>query len=112
MILANIEDQIGAALGQAPSAAVDVRSDRNVELAATLLTDARAGREQAYPGALVLPPGAVEDHLRWLDTWPELGPAEVSAWLGLAPDAGWPAVVEAFYAHFGDHWVAGVAYHH
>ena len=111
LVLANIQDQVGAALGQEPPAAVDVCSDRNVELAATLLTDARAGREQAYPGALVLPPGAVDDHSRWLGTWPELGPAKAFAWFGLASDASWPAVAEAAYARFGDHWVAGVAYH-
>lgn len=112
LILANVQAQLGAALGQAPSAEVDVRSDRNVELVATLLTDARAGREQAYPGTVVLPPGAVEDRLRWLGTWPQLGPAEAFAWLGLTSDASWPAVVEASYVRFGDHWVAGVAYHH
>ncbi len=110
-ILANIGAALEDALGQPPAAEIDVRSDRNIELVATLLTDAQAGRDHAYPSALVLPPGTAEDRLRWLDTWPDPGPAEAFAWLGLPPDAGWPAVVEAAYARFADHWAAGVAYH-
>jgi len=110
-LLANVGDRLGAALGQAPIAEIDVLSNRNVELVATLLADARAGREHAYPGALVLPPGAVEDCSRWLHTWPRLGPAKAFAWLGLPPEASWPAVVGAAYARFEDHWAAGVAYH-
>jgi hypothetical protein len=110
-ILANIAAVLEDALGQPPAAELDVRSDRNIELVATLLTDAQAGRDHAYPSALVLPPSAAEDRLRWLDTWPDPGPAEAFAWLGLPPDAGWPAVVEAAYARFADHWAAGVAYH-
>lgn len=110
-ILANVEVIFTEALGQEPAEEVDVRSDRNIEFVATLLTDARAGRDHAYPSALVLPPGAVADRLRWLDTWPEPGPAGAFAWLGLPPDAAWAAVVEAAYAHFADHWAAGVAYH-
>ena len=111
-VLANLEDQLGAALGQEPVAEIDVLSNRNVELVATLLADARAGREHAFPGALVLPPGAVEDGSRWLDTWPEIGPAKAFAWLGVPPDAGWEALVGTAYARFEDHWAAGVAYHH
>lgn len=110
-ILANLQDQLEEALGQAPMAEVDVLSNRNVELVTTLLADARAGRENAFPGALALPPGAVEDSLRWLDTWPEPGPAKAFAWLGLSADASWHAVVGAAYARFEDHWAAGVAYH-
>ncbi|HTB44726.1 MAG TPA: hypothetical protein VK741_13940 [Acetobacteraceae bacterium] len=78
----------------------------------TLLEDARAVRENAYPGALVLPPGAVEDSLRSLHDWPELGPEGVFVWLGLPSEAGWAAIVTAAYARFEDHWAAGVAYHH
>jgi hypothetical protein len=111
-ILANVEDALRDALDQPPVATVDVRGDRNIELASTLLADAKDGRDQAYPGALVLPPGAVTDHSRWLDTWPEPGPARAFGWLGLGTDATWEAVVEAAYARFHDHWVAGVAYHH
>jgi hypothetical protein len=110
-ILANIENQLGEALGQPPFAEIDLRSDRNIELAATLLADIRAGAAHACPGALVLPPGAAEDPLRWLDTWPRRGPAEAFVQLGLAPDAAWTEVVEAAYARFADHWVAGIAYH-
>ena len=32
--------------------------------------------------------------------------------LGLEPDATWPAVAETVSARFGNHWAAGVAYHH
>ena len=110
-VLANLGDQLEAALGQTPAAEFDVLSDRNVELVATLLADARAGREHAYPGALVLPPGAAEDRVRWLGTWPEPGPAEAFASFGLPPEASWPAVAEAAYVRFEDHWAAGVAYH-
>jgi hypothetical protein len=111
-ILANIEDRLGEALGQEPLPEVDVLSDGNIELVATLLAEARAGWEHAYPGALVLPPGALSDSLRWFDTWPQLGPADSIAWLGLPPDASWPTVVSAAYARFEGHWAAGVAYHH
>jgi len=110
-VLANIATLLEEALGQPPAAELDVRSDRNIELVATLLTDAQAGRGHAYPSTLVLPPGAAEDRLRWLDTWPHPGPADAFTHLGLPPDAGWPAVVEAAYARFTDHWAAGVAYH-
>jgi hypothetical protein len=111
-ILSNLEDQLRTALGQEPAEAIQVGSDRNIELAETLLADCKAGRENATPGALVLPPGSVKEHLRWLDTWPELGPRGAFAELGLVPEASWPEVVEASYALFQDHWVAGIAYHH
>ena len=111
-ILANLEDALGDALGQPAFPAFDVLSNRNVERVATLLADARAGRENAWPGALVLPPGVVEDRLRWLDTWPQRGPTEAFAWLGLQPEASREAVVSAAYARFEDHWAAGVAFHH
>jgi hypothetical protein len=110
-ILSNIEDQVRMALGQEPVATIEVSSDRNIELTETLLTDIKAGREHACPGALILPSG-VKEHLRWLDTWPELGPVEALAWLGLALDASWSEVVEASYSLFQGHWVAGIAYHH
>src|SRR4051812_37635811 len=67
-----------------------VLSDGNIELVATLLEEARAGREHAYPGALVLPPGALSESLRWIDTWPQLGPADCLVWLGLPQDVSWP----------------------
>ncbi len=110
-ILANLENLLGEALGQDPVVEIDVLSDLNVELVATLLADAQAGREHAYPGTLVLPPGVVEDSLRWLEVPPGPRPAATLAWLGLTEDAGWQAVVEAAYARFQEHWAAGVAYH-
>jgi hypothetical protein len=110
-ILGNLEKVLAGALGHAPAPTFDIRSDRNVELVSTLLADGRAGAEHAIPGALVLPPGAVEDRLRWLDNWPEQGPAEGISWLGLPADATWSDVVIAAYARFQDHWAAGVAYH-
>ncbi len=111
-ILANVENTLAEALRQAPIPSLDVRTDQNVELVATLLEDARAGRENACPGSLVLPPGAVEDSLRWLHEWPEPGPEAALAWLGLPSEAGWAAIVTAAYARFEGHWAAGVAYHH
>jgi hypothetical protein len=111
-ILANVGDALRDALGEPSAATVDVRSDRNIELAATLLTDARAGRRHAYPAALVLPPGAVTDDLRWLGRWPALGPVQAFGWFGLEAQATWEMVVKAAYERFHDHWIAGVAYHH
>ena len=110
-LLINLEETLGEAFGQQPIAQVEVFNDRNVELLATLLADAEAGREHAFPDTLVLPPDAIDDRLRWLHTWPELGPAEVLAWLGLPDDADWQAVVRAAYVRLKDHWAAGVAYH-
>ena len=112
IVLANIEDRLAEALGQEPFETLDVRTDQNIELVATLLEDARSDRENACPSSLVLPPGALEDRLRWLDTWPDLGPQEAFAWLSLSSQKGWDAIVGAVYARFADHWAAGVAYHH
>jgi hypothetical protein len=111
-ILANVENSLTEALGREPIPRLDVRNDQNIELVTTLLEDARAGRENAYPGSLVLPPGMVEDSLRWLDRWPKPGPEGALTWLGLPSEAGWAAIITAAYARFEDHWAAGVAYHH
>lgn len=112
-VLANVQDALGEALGQEAPAVFDVRSDRNVELATTLLADMRASADVApvTGGAVVLPPGSVEDACRWVTDWPTLGPAAALTCLGLDPDASLRAVLEAAYARFKDHWVAGVAYH-
>ena len=112
-VLANLQDALGGALGQETPAAFDVRSDRNIELAATLLANLRAGEgfDPVPGGAVVLPPGSVGDSCRWITDWPTLGPEAGLNWLGLGPDARWRAVLEAAYARFRDHWVAGVAYH-
>lgn len=111
--LANVEDALGAALGQEAPAAFDVRSDHNIELASTLLAEMRAGTDAdpVTDGAVVLPPGSVEDGCRWVADWPDLGPAAALAWLGLGPDASLRMALEAALARFEDHWVAGVAYH-
>lgn len=111
-ILVNVENHLAEALGQEPVPSLDVRTDQNVELVATLLQDARAGRDNACPGSLVLPPGSVDDRLRWLQEWPKPGPEGALSWLDLSPDAGWASIVTAAYARFEDHWAAGVAYHH
>jgi len=108
-ILANIEDRLAEALGQEPFETLDVRTDQNIELVATLLEDAC---ENACPSSLVLPPGLVEDGLRWLDTWPDLAPRDAFAFLGLSSGASWDAIVRAVYARLEDHWAAGIAYHH
>jgi hypothetical protein len=71
-------------------------------MVATLLADA----------SLLLPPGEVDDNLRWLRTWPEIGPQETFAWLSLPSDASWKNIVEAAYSRFEDHWAAGIACHH
>jgi hypothetical protein len=112
IILANIEDRLAEALGQEPFETLDVQIDQNIELVATLLEDARSDRENACPNSLVLPPGALDDRMRWLDTWPDLRPQEAFAWLNLSSQAGWDAIVRAVYARFEDHWAAAVAYHH
>ena len=112
-VLANLQDALGGALGQGAPVAFDVRSDRNIELAATLLADLRAstGAARIPSGAVVLPPGSAEDACRWVADWPSLGPAAALTDLGLDPGASLRAVLEAAYARFEDHWVAGVAYH-
>ena len=112
-LLANMQDALGKALGQEAPAVFDVRSDRNIELATTLLADMRASADlgPVTDGAMVLPPGSVEDACRWVADWPSLGPAAALADLGLDPDASLRAVLEAAYARFEHHWVAGVAYH-
>lgn len=111
-VLGNLHAALERALGGAePGAGMDVRADGNVEMVSRLLEDARAELDHAFPGAVLLPPEAVADRLRWIDSWPEVGPAEALAWLGLPETAPWNRVVAAAYARFSDHWAAGVAYH-
>lgn len=110
-VLANIARTFEDALDQEPPPAFDVRSDRNVELVATLLADLRAGRDSARPGALVRPPGSLEDRFRWFRTWPSLDLLDALPVLGLAHDADWLAVVDAVYTRFQDHWAAAIAFH-
>ena len=49
-ILANVENALANALGQEPPPLIDVRSDQNIEMVATLIEGARAGRGNAWPG--------------------------------------------------------------
>jgi hypothetical protein len=111
-ILGNIADVLSDALGQDRMPVVDVRNDRNIEMVATLLGDAQEDLDKAYPAAIVLPPGAVAANMRWLKEWPEIGPKASVAWLGLAAEAGWQAIVQATYRRFAGHWAAGIAFHH
>ena len=110
-VLANIARTLESALDQPPPPTFGIRSDRNVELVATLLADLRAGYDSALPGALVLPPESLPDRLRWLRTWPDLDPTDALPALGLPIDTDWPTVVAAVYKRFQDHWAAGIAYH-
>jgi len=110
-LLANVQDALGRALGAEPPVEIDVRADDNVEMVSRLAEDAEAGLAHAIPGDVVLPPGSVEDRLRWVRSWPEIGPAETVSWLGLPAGAAWAEVVLAAYKRFPDHWAAGVAYH-
>jgi len=111
-ILGNLHEALDRALGAQPAPALEVRTDDNVEMVSRLLEDARAGLEHAFPGAVLLPPGAVADPMRWIDSWPRVGPAEALAWLGLPAEMSWNPVVAAAYSRFADHWAACVAYHH
>jgi len=111
-ILGNLHEALDRALGAEPQPALEVRTDDNVELVSRLLEDAQAGLDHAFPGAVLLPPGSLGDRLRWIDSWPRVGPAEALAWLGLSEETPWNAVVAAAYGRFPDHWAACVAYHH
>ncbi|MCJ2044032.1 hypothetical protein MKK58_05725 [Methylobacterium sp. J-078] len=110
-ILANVTGVLADALGSEPSEEVVVEADANIEMVSRLSEDAQAGLASAFPGAILLPPGAVEDRLRWLRAWPQIDPEETLAWLGLPDDADWEAVAIAAYRRFPEHWAAGVAYH-
>jgi hypothetical protein len=90
VIFANLGDVLADALGQAQLPLVDVQGDRNIEMVATLLRDALEERENAFPATLVLPPGSVKDSLRWLGTYPQMGPHEALSWLGLEGNADRP----------------------
>lgn len=110
-VLANVQGALERALGSETPAELDARADDNVEMVSRLLDDALAGRDHAFPSAVLLPPGSVEDRLRWLGSWPEVGPVGALAFLGVPVMASWPEAVAAAYERFADHWAAGVAYH-
>jgi hypothetical protein len=63
-VLENVHGALARALGSEPPVDVDVRADDNVEMVSRLLEDARAGLDHAFPNAVLLPPGSVEDRLR------------------------------------------------
>lgn len=109
-VLANVHRTLEQALGSGPPVEVDVRADDNVEMVSRLLEDARSDLDHAFPNAVLLP-GSVEDRLRWLGSWPEVGPVDTLAFLGLAGATPWKEVVVAAYDRFADHWAAGIAYH-
>ena len=110
-VLDNINAALNKALDQKPMPFVEVHADNNVEMVSRLLEDARLGQEHAFPGALLLPPGAIEDRFRWVRSWPTVEPRETLGCLGLNERASWNEVVPATYTRFSDHWAAGVAYH-
>lgn len=110
--LERLQDAFGDALGQAVPPMIDVRADDNVELVSKLWNDLREEGEGSVPGALVLPPGSLDDSLRWISSWPSVSPPETLASFGLPERAEWNGVIAAVYAHFASHWAAGVSFHH
>jgi hypothetical protein len=110
-VLASINTALDEALANKPPPVVEVGVDENIELVSRLLEDARLGLEHAFPGAVLLPPGSLEDRFRWVRSWPTIGPQETLGWLGLNERASWTEVIVSIYARFSDHWAAGVAYH-
>ncbi|MEG9504092.1 MAG: hypothetical protein MIN69_19905 [Methylorubrum extorquens] len=87
-MLAKVTDALADAAGSDPVGEIFVDADANIEMISRLVDDAWAGRANAFPGAVLLPPGSVEDRLRRLRAWPGINPAETVAWLGL--DEGHP----------------------
>jgi hypothetical protein len=110
-VLESINAALNKALDQKSSPLVEVYADNNIEMVSRLLEDARLGHDHAFPGAILLPPNAIEDSFRWARSWPTLEPLETLGWLGLNERASWHEVVVAAYARFPNHWAAGVAYH-
>lgn len=110
-VLGKVHDALERALGSESPAEMDVRADDNVEMVSSLLEDARSDLDHAFPNAILLPPGSVEDRLRWLRSWPEIDPVDTLAFLGLSSAAPWKEAVIAAYERFPDHWAAGVSYH-
>ena len=96
---------------------VDVRTDDNVEIVSKLIEDLRDGLMESRPSVVVLPPGSVEDELRWVARWPIVGPKQETAArealeaLGLEAEADWLRTIEFIYERFADHWAAGISFH-
>lgn len=110
-VLDNVARTLSQALGAEPQAGLVAEADTNIELVSRLLEDLQAGLDHAVPHTIVLPPGSCDDRLRWIGTWPKLGPEDALAALGMPPGAEWRAVLAAAYARYADHWAANVAYH-
>lgn len=110
-VLVGLELAVDAALEQPPREEVDIRTDSNVELVDRLRDDLQADKAARLPGALVLPPGSIDDELRWIANWPDVEPSAALTFLGLSVDAEWRDVVRAVYDRFAGHWAAGVAFH-
>ena len=83
-VLENVHGALEHALGSASPPEIDVRADDNIEMVSRLLDDARAGLDHAIPSAILLPPGSVDDRLRWLRSWPEIDPIGTLSLLGLS----------------------------
>ena len=109
--LGAIAGALSKALASDPPSGFVAEADANVELVSRLQDDLMAGLDHAVPGAVVLPPGACEDKLRWIETWPTLGPEESLSMLGQETGAEWRDVLRAVYERYADHWAANVAYH-
>ena len=110
-ILHSLQVALEKALGHVPDPALDICTDRNVELVSTLLSGPICNPEHGDLSVVVLPPGSVQDAWRWLECWPDHRPREASPWLGLPRDAKWSDVVRAAYERFAGHWAAGVTFH-
>lgn len=104
-------DVLADVLGDDQPEEIDVASDDNIELVATLADAAASGLAHAIPGALVLPPGSAEDTERWLDAWPDLFALAGTDRAKSERRRAWNEIVATTYARFRDHWAAAVAYH-
>ena len=104
IILANIENRLAEALGQEPFETLDVRTDQNIELVATLLEDARSNRANACPSSprttawgrsKTVCDGSIRGRISGLKR-------HSPGW-ALSSQADWDAIVRAVYARFEDH---------
>jgi hypothetical protein len=107
-------DPLSCAASQEQLHLPEFGEDRNIAPVSTLLQDAQKGHDYVYSAVLVLPPGAIEDKLRWLESgWSgtSFQPKEIVAWLGLAAEVCWRDIVPAVYRRFENHWAAGITFH-
>ena len=85
--IATIQSALAEALDQQLPGVIDVETDENVELVSRLRLDLQ-DETPRLPGVLVLPPGSAPDPLRWIATWPQIGPSDALVDLDLPLDAG------------------------